>query len=591
MILVTLFFSFLIFFSSRNVNGVQSQDLPTLRSRIVEILAGTANGCLSELGYFPGMPQKLAELERQNAQWQQENVKLFQDNQSLTRALQERKDSQQAKTVHILQTQIQSLLQEKAMLVARIQKLSSTQPNPYHILVGEYNKLVEQHQYALQEIKTLRENNSVLSGRTSVESHVAFNGSALVQQASPQAEQFPASSFPVVPSNAFPTKQAQYVRCVILDLISKQVATIIPSTPQPQSSFSRNPRPGHEFNNLPNVTSRSQPPSRPVSAASSSRPVPPSLSLNIAASNTLFQSNSTAPQSLTIYQNAPMSAPPISQSSFSPVSHDAPRNAHVTHFPPSIYTKKHSLPLLRPMEQSALVSRPSTLLDRSHVLTSMGTQKPATMDRDDINILSSSIDVDQAEEQKSPIAPLPINAADNNEPTSPRPFEAITPINEGDALPIAIVSSPPTASLKRPSLSPSNVDELPSAKKARVDSDVVNDTKHAGQSPKAGHSPAEVAVEEGELEEVEEEEEDSEEEEIRVGPDGLRLVEDCLPALIEDDEESEELKTCKLCTARFTLGYTTEEPKPFRNATTEELIQHCVDEHRSAWDTLRKGTS
>lgn len=27
------------------------------RSRVVEILATTANGCLSELGYYPGMPQ------------------------------------------------------------------------------------------------------------------------------------------------------------------------------------------------------------------------------------------------------------------------------------------------------------------------------------------------------------------------------------------------------------------------------------------------------------------------------------------------------------------------------------------------------
>ncbi|KAJ3486779.1 hypothetical protein NLJ89_g11782 [Agrocybe chaxingu] len=59
------------------------------RLKIVEILANTANGCLAELGYYPGMPQKLAELERLNKKWQNENVQLYQDNQTLLMKLQE----------------------------------------------------------------------------------------------------------------------------------------------------------------------------------------------------------------------------------------------------------------------------------------------------------------------------------------------------------------------------------------------------------------------------------------------------------------------------------------------------------------------
>lgn len=54
-----------------------------LRDRIVEILSATANGCLTELGYFPGMTQRLQELEATNQVWQTENVKLFEDNRNL----------------------------------------------------------------------------------------------------------------------------------------------------------------------------------------------------------------------------------------------------------------------------------------------------------------------------------------------------------------------------------------------------------------------------------------------------------------------------------------------------------------------------
>ena len=44
-----------------------------------------------------------------------------------------------------------------------------------------------------------------------------------------------------------------------------------------------------------------------------------------------------------------------------------------------------------------------------------------------------------------------------------------------------------------------------------------------------------------------EEESDSEAEAIDVGSDGLRLVEDCVAALIDDDEEAEGVQHCKLC--------------------------------------------
>lgn len=62
---------------------MSSTSVAQSRQKFVEILAGTANGSHSELGYFPDMPQRFKELEDQNAQWRLENTKLYQDNASL----------------------------------------------------------------------------------------------------------------------------------------------------------------------------------------------------------------------------------------------------------------------------------------------------------------------------------------------------------------------------------------------------------------------------------------------------------------------------------------------------------------------------
>lgn len=97
---------------------------------------------------------------------------------------------------------------------------------------------------------------------------------------------------------------------------------------------------------------------------------------------------------------------------------------------------------------------------------------------------------------------------------------------------------------------------------------------------------------------------------VEVGPDGLRLVNDCISDLFGEEGEGEEGKGryCKLCmsvlylhpsvclfsfstfyfSVRRTMGYLTDPPKPFVNATNDELQEHCVTEHAEAWDTLRQ---
>ncbi|KAF8076481.1 hypothetical protein FPV67DRAFT_419262 [Lyophyllum atratum] len=142
-----------------------SHDPLSLRSRVVEILAGTANGCLTELGYYPGMPQRLQELERENVQWQSENLKLFQDNRSLTLALQEQDGSKYKNTIHALEGQVQGLLQEKARLVKQHETLLAGQPIAYQRLLVDYQMLHDYYKAALQEINRLRVYREVVDSR------------------------------------------------------------------------------------------------------------------------------------------------------------------------------------------------------------------------------------------------------------------------------------------------------------------------------------------------------------------------------------------------------------------------------------------
>ncbi|KAJ3508652.1 hypothetical protein NLJ89_g5630 [Agrocybe chaxingu] len=75
---------------------------------------------------------------------------------------------------------------------------------------------------------------------------------------------------------------------------------------------------------------------------------------------------------------------------------------------------------------------------------------------------------------------------------------------------------------------------------------------------------------------------------VEVGPDGLRLVKDCLEELFEEDEDSPGHRMCRLCTVRHQKGLISEPPTAFVNATDEELEAHCLAEHDQVWEVLRK---
>ncbi|KAG6857097.1 hypothetical protein H0H87_009658 [Tephrocybe sp. NHM501043] len=570
------------------------------------------------------MSLKMQELEMQNAKWKQENVKLFQDNQRLTRALHERGETQQAHTIRTLQRQVQALSHDKTMLANQVQSLLSGQPAAYHQLLHEYQRFQGFYQQALQEIATLRKKNAFQTGKPPPSSPVTSGLEALIPSKftgnqplkvtlSQQSSHSTSPPNPCLNVNTpAPPINALNARAPIVPVPSQM------SNEQSRSSmeqdqirkqspdtvdWNRQSRHNHDIDgrlprSISRIPNRSQPNSRPASSMSISRPTPPQLAVNT-MTHAPFQEGSlptpmtasSLPQRLSYLPPEVSSSAPSAQS---PASGDiSPSHSLITS--PT-----------QPMELSSLVHAPPTYLSAS----APPTGSPCTIAPAEAAISQNAIvqakSIEAVDVQESKLVPLPIKPVvkDHQSASPADPFEAIIPmvmaVDEPMAIPI--VSSPPIEQgfLKRPSLSMISLEDLPKQKRPRLETqdsadgavipmtemvDSPKETKMASVEP-----PREIEVKkESDDEDEGEEENEEEEEEFRVGPDGLVLEEDCLPSLIEDDTENKDQKKCKICTVRFERGHSTVKPKPFINATTEELVLHCTSEHKGAWETLRKG--
>jgi hypothetical protein len=102
-----------------------------------------------------------------------------------------------------------------------------------------------------------------------------------------------------------------------------------------------------------------------------------------------------------------------------------------------------------------------------------------------------------------------------------------------------------------------------------------------------------------------EEEEDSGDEKVDLDEDGLRPHSYAVDALMDEDEEDENIKTCMLCrlvsyfhrcrevrTDAFSRQRATvkgeDPPLPFVNASFEELLQHLTTVHSQAYNAVRQ---
>ncbi|KAG6890544.1 hypothetical protein C0992_000804 [Termitomyces sp. T32_za158] len=240
------------------------------------------------------------------------------------------------------------------------------------------------------------------------------------------------------------------------------------------------------------------------------------------------------------YLPAPLSAPPISQRHPFHLAHvvENPSSEKTRPVPNSnIPLHNNSSPSFsRLAEPSAFITTPS---DIQITRPDLPVKRPVIVMPKDTISDPSSLDVNNNEEQKPSFGSMNTPVNHIHASASPvTPCEAVTPMNGTieDPPPVTVVATPPIESLKRPSLV-INVEELPTPKKPRLE-----EQKNVGDSAKSAGDTGELS-----LASAEEDPEESEDEEIQVGPDGLRPVEDCLPDLIEDDEENAEMKLCKLC--------------------------------------------
>jgi hypothetical protein len=140
-----------------------------VRAEVVSVIASTTNGCLSELGYFPGMVPTLAAAERDNALLRADNVKMFDDNRALAQhvaSLSERVNfanlgaSAQTQALERLQRQVQELTKERddlARLVGVSPTVQAADAAALQKTVVELDQLRVEHLEALNQILHMRQ--------------------------------------------------------------------------------------------------------------------------------------------------------------------------------------------------------------------------------------------------------------------------------------------------------------------------------------------------------------------------------------------------------------------------------------------------
>ncbi|KAJ6515575.1 hypothetical protein C8R45DRAFT_212561 [Mycena sanguinolenta] len=138
---------------------------PQTRTKIVEILAGTANGCLHELGYSPGLLEKVRYLEESLAKLKAENEKL--KNFALTvEDLRKKALAYQQENVKMYEDNTklfgdcELLRQELSALNMLAKKNEETRGMNTTQILGQYALLQLQYEDALKQIQRLKPKNA-----------------------------------------------------------------------------------------------------------------------------------------------------------------------------------------------------------------------------------------------------------------------------------------------------------------------------------------------------------------------------------------------------------------------------------------------
>ncbi|KAK2466074.1 hypothetical protein APHAL10511_001716 [Amanita phalloides] len=504
-----------------------------LRAKIIGILSDTANGCLTELGYFPGLLKKLQELEQTNAHWKKENIKLFHDNQTLAQLARyhvDRSKQPNSGNVSSLEEQVKLLTSQNAELKKKNEGLLASGSSqcshvPYHQLLADYQQLTVLYRTAMAEIHHLRKVIQVNAGPRS-ESHSASSPAHPIRSADPRL------------------LQEQHVHPL-------QVPSLFPGRHPPVADPRNAPYPGHKYIathiaksvNYPIASSIRPAPGRPNTMQG---PVQQPYSIP----NPMTQQMAHSTHAMTTSSSglhAPFRHPSLTIRTSDPIP---PGD---TRFSPS--TDTHSV-------QNILSGSPHSIISPISCLptTRRSAQVPASTSR-------------------PPTRPTPSLSPAVQRVNTPvldfAPYKSLSP-PESARIPTPVSSVLETPSVRVASSPLLGTDQLKRAREG-IDVGLTDDLGSTKKRARLDDDNAEKEVNDAESDQ-----------EIEMDADGLRSITSCICELVETRAEDSEVQICRLCDIRYKNGLIPEVPKPFLRATQDDLVRHMTEEHAEAWETLRR---
>ncbi|PBK69682.1 hypothetical protein ARMSODRAFT_956465 [Armillaria solidipes] len=509
------------------------------KNKVIEIIAGTANGCLAELGYYPTLHSDMQKSKAQNqfltnvlkerealiSKWQQENHKLWEDNRRLISLDTDIK----SKTAEIdtLKAEIMGKDMTIKELTRQVRGVPTREPDAYQNLLREYQALQEKHRATHNE-KVILENTIAqmksMGFGANNQQGVAGPSSIARRNSAPIAQPTQLMAMSRRASQPRPQPMPQQP-------VHPQAAQILPFPRQ----HVQNPGlvAGWATNQQP----------QPMQRASQAIYVPsstPSQSLN----PPLQISTHSLPSSVGPSQMPP--TPPMSAfpAQLSPSTAPSAMNIPVQVNQYLQISSSHQPPLMQPFPSPQSQAPPAQSQTASLVQVPILPERPPP----------------QTQIQSGVVPPTP---PVSHKSMSPEAFPETKPVIDA-AGNIASVSATGTES-NNPTLKRSASHEPPEpSKRAKLEQ---------MEDPPLTTS---VEVPTSYDDEV-----------VEVDATGLRPISVVVEEMVISDEADPNIKHCLFCRARYDKGALKELPKPFVN-NPEEMEKHMFDAHPIVLDSLRK---
>ncbi|KIM91170.1 hypothetical protein PILCRDRAFT_811670 [Piloderma croceum F 1598] len=530
-----------------------------LRNKIVELLSTTANGCLSELGYFPGMQDQFQQLIQTNMHLQNDNTKLFEDNRALARvvaiqndrlAFSAGEDNIKLKQFSEMKESIESLSKEQTRLTRANEMLKVTSLDQGNGRLYSEWQMLQARNDALE-----RDNARVRDDFTRLYNLAAANG---ILGKAPPAPYTQRSDISRVSSNRDQSRvsdsQAQLASANPMRHHHQRRASDIP----PQMAGAHAPVRNHSLHQV--IPVQPQPQRRVSEGSQNGQAIGP------ASHTTQVQYSGV----LSPVANGP-SIPSV------PIPPPRPfRNKNRTPSTP-LAIDAHRLPIT-PIS-------PNFAQNPCQIVQGMSPSTPRAPEGLDVIDLTA----DEVIPTQAPVATdasSQIIKIEENNPRSPA-----SSIEEPLALshsqpasrdePLAMNS--PVSSVEEPLIKRSisdmtgvnqNVSENEPRKRSRLDDSGHGDSIAVQVESHADSAGAETAPNH----------------QVASEEPSLRSAEDCIADVFAEDEEREGEQVCNLCVLRYERGAIENPPPPFVRATLDELVTHCIEDHPMVWEKLRRST-